>query len=290
MKYLAHMKSSLDSDIISIYDVHAGMNSRNPEVWEKREYYSLWYLTPMIAKVSSTKINPHFAFKVGSGGNKNSGGGESLEHDLAKKTVFNLKKLRIRMWGEEDYLIFSEVKIEHRLENGRYIPDLYAKIAKENKFDYAIDSYLAIELHWTNEVHLSKQNYYRAQNIAAIEIKLNKKIRYKDDLFELQTQITRFFEMLQPAKSLHDPHYLKHFNEYKKKKEKKLLSENAQAPSKTNISRQQEEEINKPSLLIPEATTQHKTVSPKQIEQIVTKKLSLPQKIRRFLFGRANNQ
>ncbi|WP_316820298.1 hypothetical protein [Pedobacter gandavensis] len=294
MKYLAHVEDSLGSEMISIYDVHAGMNSKNPGIWEKREYYSLWYLTPMIAKVSSTKITPHFAFKVGAGGNENSGGGESLEHDLSKKTVFDLKKLLIRMWGKEDYLIFSEVKIEYRLENGKYIPDLYARIAKENKFDYAVGSYLAIELHWKNKVHRSKQEYYRVKNIAAIEINLNKAIKYTNDLYKLQTQITRFFEMSQPAMSLHNPNFRKYFNERKKEiaETERELRERDEALSKTKAILQQQEEENKktPPLLIPFTMTQQKIFSNRQIVPIVPKRLSVMQKIRIFFFGKTQDQ
>ena len=288
MKYLAYIENSLDSNVISIYDVHAGMNSKNPGVWEKREYYSLWYLTPMIAKVNTTKIAPHFAFKVGAGGNENSGGGESLEHDLSKKTISDLKKLHIRMWGKEDYLYFSEVKIEYRLENGKYIPDLYAKIEKENKFEYAVGSYLAIELHWKNRVHPSKKEYYRIQNIAVIEIDLNKAIKYKDDLYKLQTQITRFFEALQPAKSLHNPNFRRHFNEINKAKEEKdkKLRESKEVLLKVNSIHRQLEEIKKtPSLSMPVEVTQPKIHSNKHVAPIVHKKLSLLQKISRLLFG-----
>ena len=82
MKYLAHIENNLESRIISIYDVIRGLNGNRPQEWEGRTYYSLWYNTPMIARVGSNKMKPHFAFKSGFGGNENSGGGESIEHQF----------------------------------------------------------------------------------------------------------------------------------------------------------------------------------------------------------------
>lgn len=60
MKYLAHIDKSLDSNIVSIYDVAMDIKD-NPKECEEKRYYSLWYLTPMFPKIGEQKKS-HFAF------------------------------------------------------------------------------------------------------------------------------------------------------------------------------------------------------------------------------------
>ncbi|CAM1334868.1 hypothetical protein [Tenacibaculum aestuariivivum] len=106
MKFRAHIENSVKSEIITIKKVIDGMNSKNPKKWEKRTYYSLTYLTPMYAKPNGKIIRPYFYFKKGLDGNEKSGGGESLEHKLAKKN--NSKKYfpKTEIWKYSRYTLF----------------------------------------------------------------------------------------------------------------------------------------------------------------------------------------
>lgn len=234
MKYLAHIKNDLTSDIISVYDVYKGLNSKNPVIWESREYYSLWHLTPMYARVNYKKKAPHFAFKNGFGGNENSGGGESIEHQLSKKVIYDNKVLHLKIGDLVDKLIFSEVIIEKEFENGKYKADLYVKIANENKFDFPIGSNLIIELHKTNKVKKSKQQFYRNNNIAAIEIEIWDKIKYEENIDKLQCELHRYFSKRLFTKTLHDPNYIKHKIERTKREQESKSVVKVQLP-KENI-------------------------------------------------------
>jgi hypothetical protein len=217
MKYLAHLENNLESKIVSIYEVKNGLNSTKPQLWENKEYYSLWYLTPMKAIVNTAKKAPHFSFKNGGGGNENSGSGESIEHQLAKKTIYDKKALTLRIGEIEDTLNFSDIIIEQQFENGLYKADLFAKIENTNKFDFPPNSYLIIEIHKTNKVSKTKQQFFRDKNFAAIEIELFDKIKYDNDLEKLQRQLSGYFDKLRYAKTLHDPYYIRHKQEREKR-------------------------------------------------------------------------
>lgn len=281
MKYLAHLEKSLNSDIISIYEVHKGMHSNDPLIWENREYYSLWYNTPMVAKVNSIKIAPHFAFKKGFGGNENSGGGESIEHQLSKKVIYDNKSLHLKIGDIEDKLFFSEVIIEKAFENGLYVADLYVKIINVNKFDFPIDSNLIIELHRTNKVKKSKQHFYRINNIAAIEIDIWDKINYEEDIEKLQKQLVGYFNKLRFAKTLHNPNYIKHALERKRKEHE--LNHKVEVPLKEYTI---QDSFIKPETITSakEFTVKHFNVFPTEIELTsVTKEESLLRKIIDFI-------
>lgn len=230
MKYLAHIDKSLNSRIISIYDVIQGLNGDTPQEWEERTYYSLWYNTPMIAKVNSVKQRPHFAFKKGFGGNENSGGGESLEHQLSKKVITDLKSLRIKIGDIEDTLLFSEMIIEQPFKNSKYQADLYCKIANSNKFNFQVDSMIVIELHRTNKVTKSKQRFYRDNNIAAIEVDIYKEIKYKGNIEQLQKELIGYFKRKRFAKRLHDPNWKKIIQEKKKSVQREELATQSSEP------------------------------------------------------------
>lgn len=224
MKYLAHLENNLKSKIISIYDVIKGLNGENPIEWEGKTYYSLWYNTPMIAKVNSNKQKPHFAFKKGYGGNENSGGGESIEHQLSKKIISDLKVLNIKIGEIEGRIKFSEVIIEQPFENGKYKADLYCKISNENNFNFPVNSMIIIELHLTNKVKKSKEKFYRNNNLTAIEINIWKEIKFEGDIEKLQRQLNGYFQKQRFAKRLHDPNWKSIVNkrEEKKRLEKEL--------------------------------------------------------------------
>lgn len=218
MKYLAHLENKLESKIVSIYEVKNGLNSNKPQLWENREYYSLWFLTPMKAVVNTSIRAPHFSFKNGRGGNENSGTGESIEHQLAKKIIYDKKALTIKIGKIEDTIKFSEIFIEKPFDNGLYKADLFARIENTNKFDFAPNSYLIIEIQKTHKVSKTKQQFFRDKNIAAIEIELFDKIKYEDDLEKLQRQLSGYFEKPRYAKTLHDPFYIKHKQEREREK------------------------------------------------------------------------
>ncbi|MEN7550087.1 hypothetical protein AAG747_19355 [Rapidithrix thailandica] len=207
MKYLAHLENNPDSKIISIYDVIQGLNGETPSAWEGRTYFSLWHHIPMIAKVNSTKQKPHFAFKPGHGGNKNSGGGESIEHQLSKKIISDLKSLNIKIGEIEDSIFFSEVIIEQPFEDGKYKADLYCRICKENKFGFPVNSMIIIELHLSNRVKNSKKKFYRNNNLTAIEVDIWHKIKFQGDVQKLQKQLSGYFRKQRFAKRLHDPNW-----------------------------------------------------------------------------------
>lgn len=223
MKYLAHLENNLDSKIISIYDVIKGLNGEKPREWEGKTYYSLWYNTPMIAKVNSNKQKPHFAFKKGYGGNENSGGGESIEHQLSKKIISDLKVLYIKIGETEGKIKFSEIIIEQPFENGKYKADLYCKISNENNFNFPVNSMIIIELHLTNKVKKSKEKFYRNNNLTAIEINIWKEIKFEGDIEKLQRQLKGYFQKQRFAKRLHDPNWKSIVN--KREENKRLEKE-----------------------------------------------------------------
>jgi hypothetical protein len=212
MKYLAHTNLDVESKIIHIYNVVNGLNSKNASAWEGKTYYSLKYLTPMIAKTKSIKNSPHFAFKKGSGGNENSGGGESAVHDYSKFVIYNNKFIHLKVFETEDTLFFSEVLIEYPFEK-KYVVDLYVCVAKENKFDLPVGSHLAIELVYTNDVKPSKIQYFRNKNIPLIRIEVYKEIELsKDyDLNLLQKRLEGYFSKTRYGKWLHNPNYRKRY-------------------------------------------------------------------------------
>jgi|GEM_PF-6181276 len=226
MKYLAHVSNNLDSEVISIYDVIKKLKE-DTSYKEGITYYSLWYLTPMIAKVnSSTGRAPHFAFKKGYGGNENSGGGEGLEHALAKKIIYDNKFLKIAIGKSIDELSFSDIIIEKEFENRKYIADLYVRIENENLFELPKDSWLAVELCYKNKVKISKKAYYRKHNIAAIEIKINNEIKYEGNMQYLNRRLNGYFTNIKNATWLHNPNYKQY---YLRNKEKEKAQENQPA-------------------------------------------------------------
>lgn len=223
MKYLARLENNLNSEIVSIFDVKNGLNSKFPQIWENREYYSLWYLTPMKAVVNTKAKASHFAFKNGGGGNENSGTGESIEHQISKKIIYDKKSLKLKIGKIQDTLMFSEIFIEKSFENGLFITDIYAKIEKNNKFELPVDSFLIIEIHKTNKVTKTKQQFFRDNNYAAIEIDLYKEIKFDNDLDKLHRQLSGYFDKERYARTLHDPNYIKHKIERERKVEEKRL-------------------------------------------------------------------
>ena len=203
-------------------------------MWEGKEFYSLWRFVPMKAIVNTKMKKPHFAYKKGGGGNENSGTGESIEHELAKKEIYNRKSLLLKIGDIEDTLIFSEISIEKPFENRLYQVDLYAKIKEDNKFEFPIDSFLIIEIHKTHKVSKTKQQFFRDKNYAAVEIKLYKTIKYKDNLEDLQEHLVNFFNKPTFGKFLHDPLYKKHSLERKSREEKLQIQSANSNISKTN--------------------------------------------------------
>lgn len=212
MKHLAHISNDLNSEIISIYEVIKRLE-KDPSYKEGITFYSLWYLTPMVAKVNSSKGRaPHFAFKKGHGGNENSGGGKSIEHELAQKIIYDNKFLKISTGKTKDELFFSEIEIEKEFENGERRADLYVKIKNENKFNLPVDSWLVIELYYKHKVEISKKAYYRRHNIAAIEIEIDKDIAYNGDMQLLYRRLSGYLRYSRDAKWLHNPNYKEYYS------------------------------------------------------------------------------
>lgn len=223
MKFRAHIENNPKSKTVTIKDVIDGVNSKNPEKWEKRIFYSLKYLTPMYAKPNCIKIAPHFAFKKGLGGNEKSGGGESLEHELSKEIILNNLFLKVKLGKTQETLYFSKVILEQRINKGERVADLYVQIKNKNRFDYLIGKGLVIEIHRSNKVTKTKRQLYRNKNLPAIEIDIDKSIRYKNDIYKLQSQLEKKLSSVIEAKSLHDPNYIKRILE-KKQREKLFLA------------------------------------------------------------------
>lgn len=204
MKYLAHIESSPQSKIVSIYDVVRGLAS-DAQYWDGRTYYSLRDCTPMIAKTASSKVHPHFAFKAGYGGNESSGGGESIEHQLAKKVIYDNKSLYLKMGNVEDHLSLSDITIEKSFDNNRYVADLYAKVQNKNAFQIPIGSWLVVELHFRNKVGYQKQKFFQNKNIPAVEIDLYKEIAYDGDIDKLYRRLKGYFNARLYARWLSKP-------------------------------------------------------------------------------------
>ena len=210
MKYRARLEENLQSETVTILEVARGLNSSRPELWEKRTYYSLDHLTPMYAKPNGKKVAPHFAYKKGFGGNEGSGGGESLEHELSKDAIAENSFVKINIRGIKDTIQFSRAVKEQPFNRGERRADLYVKISNENKFDFRIGKGLVIEIHKTNEVTKTKRQFYRNKNIAAIEVNLNKRIKYRGDQEKLFQELKSFFGQEVEATTLHDPLWKEH--------------------------------------------------------------------------------
>lgn len=212
MKYLAHVENSLDSDIISIYEVLDGLK-KSPKEFEKKRYYSLWHLTPMTPKAGLHK-KPHFAFLKGSAPSySESQGGESIEHAITKHIIYKSKKINLKFTVNgcqvENQITFSEIKVEHHFDNNDYIADLYGKIESNhgNLFNLKPNDWLVIEICVSHKVTKYKQAYYRLKNIAAIEIKLYDKIKFEDSRERLDKRITGWLNLFLYFKPLHNPNY-----------------------------------------------------------------------------------
>jgi hypothetical protein len=161
----------------------------------------------MIAKTASSKVRPHFAFKAGYGGNENSGGGESIEHQLAKKVIYDNKLLYLKIGNAEDHLLFSDIIIEKGFDSNRYVADLYAKVQSQNNFQIPIGSWLAVELHFKNKVGYQKRKFFQSKNIPAIEIDLYKEIAYDGDIDKLYRRLKGYFNARLYARWLSKPKY-----------------------------------------------------------------------------------
>lgn len=233
MKFLAHLQKDLKDEPISIYDVIRGFNGKNPEFWEKRTYYSLIDGIPMKAVVNTIKKKPHFAVKKGYGGNDNSGGGESIEHQLAKKVIYDNKFLKIKIGSIRDTIFFSKIIIEQPIKKknsknekeriGRRA-DLYVQIANRNSFDFLVSKGLIIEIYKSNKVSLVKRNFYRKFDIPSIEIKINKEIKFNGNVGKLYKELKECLSNEINATNLHDPFWEKHQKE-RKEKQLKLQKE-----------------------------------------------------------------
>lgn len=212
MKYLAHTEPSLDSPIISIYEVINGIKE-SPKQFEKQQYYSLWYLTPMTSKIGKSKA-PHFAFKQGFNpvqSEKDSG--ESIEHSIAKYVIYEQKTLLLKhnynsTGDTKGRIIFKDVRVEYRFDNGDYIADIYAQIEGDLILGLNNNDWLAIEIFKTNNSSKYKTAFYRSKNIAAIEIKYFDKIKFENNKDLLQKQIQGWLTKTHLYfKWLHNPNY-----------------------------------------------------------------------------------
>ena len=217
MKYLAHVAPSLTSDIICIHDVAKDIKS-NPKESESKRYYSLWYLTPMTARIGKQN-KPHFAFIKGSNPAPSEiEGGESIEHDMTKHEIFKTKSLYLKHnYDRKEDIIglitFSEIKIEYRFDNGKYIADLYAKIESDEKNILKLNKHwIVIEIFKSNKSSKFKEAYYRKKNIAAIEIKLWDKIQFKDNTELLKKQISGWLKKPNYFHWINDPNYKMRYN------------------------------------------------------------------------------
>lgn len=212
MKYLAHTEPSLDSPIISIYDVINGIK-KTPKLFEKQQYYSLWYLTPMTSKIGNSKA-PHFAFKQGFNSEQfEKGSGESIEHSIAKYVIYEQKTLLLKhnYTSTDDtkgIIKFKDVRVEYRFDNGDYIADIYAQIENDSILGLDNNAWLAIEIFKTNNSSKYKMSFYRSKNIAAIEIKYFDKIKFENNKDLLQKQIQGWLtKTYLYFKWLHNPNY-----------------------------------------------------------------------------------
>lgn len=275
MKFRAHIENNLKSETITIKDVIDGVNSKTPEKWEKRTYYSLWYLTPMFAKPNSVKIAPHFAFKRGLGGNEKSGGGESIEHELSKQIIADNLFLKIRIGKIQDTLYFSKVILEQRINKGERIADLYVQIKNKNRFDYPIGKGLVIEIHRTNKVTKTKRQFYRNENLPAIEIDIDKSIKYENNLYALQNQLENKLSTIVKATSLHDPYWKKHKLERDKREKEYLEKKSKDRLEKLELERKRLI-AERPKIVIPKI---EKTTSFKREEVILKEKKTVFRKI-----------
>lgn len=235
MKYLAHTSAKPDGPIISIYDVIKGIKE-NPKLFEKQEYYSLWYLTPMIPKLGKT-IAPHFAFKQGCCINSTEGsGGESIEHAITKYIIYEQKILHLkhnydRAGDVKGYLKFREVKVEYRFDSGSYIADIYAQIEEDTILGLKADDWVAIEIHKTHKVSKYKTEFYRSKSIPAIEFEYFDQIKFENSKEILQKQIKGWLTKTNLYfKWLHNPNYKEIYKKNSVAKQDAVLKRDLENP------------------------------------------------------------
>lgn len=190
MKYRAHTQPSLNSEIIYIHDVIKQISIDPKRKEHENKYYSLWYLTPMVARCKGRKT-PHFAYWPGSNPNpKESTSGMSLEHSTVQRWIEKNKKISLRrnQLGQITYgcIAFSEVMSEYQFKNSEngeieYIADIYGKIEQDSILGLTPGTNLIIEIAKTNKVSKYKEAYYQKHNIAAIEISIWEKVKFNTD-------------------------------------------------------------------------------------------------------------
>lgn len=211
MKYRAHIAPSTDSEVITIFDVLDRLKS-DPKGYEKRIYYSLWYLSPMFAKPRAK--TPHFVFRTKADRHPNEPvGGESIEHATTKNLIYKNKYLNLKWAGKEGIVRFSEIAMEHPFgegeHKGEYRADLYAKLESDenNVLELKDGDWIAIEIHKSNKATVYKEAYYRKENIAAIEITYYDAIQFDGSSERLDKRIAGWLKIPLYFKRLHNPYY-----------------------------------------------------------------------------------
>ncbi len=213
MKYRAHIAPSPDSEVVTIFDVLDRLKS-DPKGYEKRIYYSLWYLSPMFAKPRAK--TPHFVFRTKADRHPNEPvGGESIEHSTTKQIIFKNKYLNLKRSDKEGIVRFSEIRMEHPFGEGEfkgeYRGDLYAKMESDenNVLGLKDGDWIAIEIHKSHKTTIYKEAYYRKENIAAIEIKYYDAIQFDGSSERLDKRIAGWLKIPLYFKRLHNPYYKK---------------------------------------------------------------------------------
>ncbi len=233
MKYLAHRKPDGSDRPISIYDVIRGRKSDNPEEWaEGKEYYSLWYHTPMKAVVKGK--SPHFAFKSGhaTGHDK---GGESIEHSLSKQIISELKVLKVAVYGKSYVIPIKQGNVEHpeRFRDRGYRIDVVLE-AEPCIYTREFGSELiGIEVKKTSRVKSVKKHAVRNLEVqmSVLEITLNPVIKLDEnaDVELLYKRLTGYWGNERKAFCLHKPNYQEWLKEQKEKEA--VLHEQKQPPT-----------------------------------------------------------
>lgn len=254
MKFLAHRKSDGSDTEITIYDVIKGRNSDNPELWEEgKRYYSLWYHKPMKAVVNVTEKKPHFAFISGNAAG-HSKGGESIEHELSKKIISELKLIKIFAYGKHYEVPILKSKLENpeNFRDRNYRIDVLLEAESCLFTEEYGSTRIGIEVNKSSKVKSRKKHAIRniEEKTILLEISLFNGIKFSNsnDVKHLYNRLAAYWKKEKKAKVLHNPNY----KNYQDKVRRQEIKEERDRVKSQNLSKENNFVNKKPVELTPQ--------------------------------------
>ena len=184
MKYIAYYKDKDCWHRIYARDAKA-KEEKFPSKWVKKTYYSFHAIESIRLTMhlkTSPKGKPFFAYNPGQDDLlEKYGGGESLAHYLFKIAISELKSTTLRILGSDQEIEIKIInsKIEHKINKGEYVIDVFLKFESDSLYQRKWGSILAVEVHHTNSVNAIKLEAIRDKRIPLIEVDVSKHMMYR---------------------------------------------------------------------------------------------------------------